>query len=914
MALRLSKISCIGLLLAATIAASCFLFPSKNKIDFNAQVKPIFNKKCIACHGGVKQQSEFSLLFREEALKKAKSGKYAIVPGDAGKSELIRRVKEKDAEERMPYKHEPLSSEEIAILEQWINEGAEWGMHWAYVPVQKPNVPAEKNGPIAIGWIKNDVDQFVFKKLQEEKLEPSSLADKPTLLRRISLDLTGMPPDETVVQKFLHDNSAKAYDNLVDDLLASPAYGERWATLWLDLSRYADTKGYEADRPRTIWRYRDWLIKAFNTDKPYNDFLTEQIAGDLMPGADDDKYIATAFHRNSLTNDEGGTDNEEFRTAAVIDRVNTTWSALMGTTFNCVQCHSHPYDPFKNEEYYKFMAFFNNTRDEDTEIDYPLLRIYEGKDSTDWESLKNWFVKNANEHDSKWYWQFMRTMQPAVNSLRCDEYKNGILFVNLYASLDNNGTCRLPGIVLNNKRQLVFRYFNQQADAKFYIHLDSLNGQLLNTIQLRKCGDKWKIELEDLPVIAGRHNLYFRYYSPTLKSTMPGILFDWFAFAPSFPGQGTNEQALYKKKFTELLAAEPETIPVMVESNEEQHRQSYLFERGNWLVQTKLVQPGVPHIMNAMPADAPANRLGLAMWLTDKKNPLTARTMVNRLWEQLFGTGLAETLEDLGTQGMPPANKELLDYLSWKFMNEYNWSIKKLLKEIVSSATYCQSSKTTPQLIQKDPNNILLARQSRIRLSGEVLRDQALSVSKLLNKKMYGKSVMPWQPEGIWLSPYNDAKWETAKDSNQYRRAVYTYWKRTAPYPSMINFDGGSREVCITRRIRTNTPLQALNSLNDSAFLILAKQFAINMQKSGNKNAAKQIEKGYETMFYKSIDKKRLQALMNLYETALTQYSNDKNAAAKMIGTKEKEAVPETAAMIVVANAMMNLDEWLNKN
>lgn len=906
---RHSKIGLVVLLLAAAVAAVYFLMPSKNNIDFNTQVKPIFNKNCIACHGGVKQQSEFSLLFREEALRKAKSGKYAIIPGDAGKSELIKRIKAKDEEERMPYKHEPLSAAEIAILEQWIDEGAVWGTHWAYVPVEKPNLPAEESE-----WIKNDIDRFVFKKLKEEKLTPSVEADKATLLRRVSLDLTGLPPDENTVAKFLDDKTSKAYGKLVDDLLASPAYGERWTTLWLDLARYADTKGYEADRSRSIWLYRDWLIKAFNADKPYNDFLTEQIAGDLMPGADDDKYIATAFHRNTMTNDEGGTDNEEFRTAAVIDRVNTTWSAVMGTTFSCVQCHSHPYDPFKHEEYYQFLAFFNNTRDEDTEIDYPLLRFYNGADSTKWTGLHNWFAQNAKVDDSKWYQQFMRTLQPAVNSLRCDDYQKGILFVNLYASLDNSGTCRLPGISFDNKRQLLFRYFNQESDAKLYIYLDSLNGPLLNTVQLQKCGDKWKIHLDNLPELTGKHSLYFKYHSPTLKSPYPGILFDWFAFAPLFPGGGLKDQAVYKKQFTDLLVSEPPTVPVMVESNEEQHRPTHVFDRGNWMVKTKLVEPGVPHIMNAMPANAPGNRLGLAMWLTDKKNPLTARTMVNRLWEQLFGTGLAETLEDLGTQGMPPVHKELLDYLSWKFMHEYNWSIKKLLKEIVTSATYRQSSKTTEALIEKDPNNILLARQSRVRLSGEVLRDQALAVSNVLNKKMYGKSVMPWQPEGIWLSPYNDEKWVTDKDSNQFRRAVYTYWKRTAPYPSMMNFDAASREVCITRRIRTNTPLQALNSLNDSAYLVLAKQFALNMQKAGEGNAAKQISTGYQRMMYKPVTETKLKSLAGLYDTALRKYKTDRPAAAKIIGTTEKDATPETAAMIVVANAMMNLDEWINRN
>ncbi|WP_462254994.1 DUF1549 domain-containing protein, partial [Ferruginibacter sp.] len=392
MKMNLSKKSVIILLLLAVVAIVYFIIRPKDKIDFNTQVKPILNKKCISCHGGVKQQAGFSLLFREEALQKVKSGKYAIIPGNASGSEMIKRIKEKDEEERMPYKHEPLSKDEISILEKWINQGAVWGTHWAYAPVQKTDVPDEDNK-----WVKNNVDRFIYKKLNEEKLTPSAEADKATLLRRVSLDLTGLPPSETIAQKFLNSKSDSAYNNLVDDLLTSPAYGERWTSMWLDLARYADTKGYESDQGRTIWKYRDWVINAFNNDIPYNEFLIEQLAGDLMPNADDEKYIATAFHRNSLTNDEGGTDNEEFRTAAVLDRVNTTWSALMGTTFNCVQCHSHPYDPFKHDEYYKFMAFFNNSRDEDTEMDYPLLRQYKGKDSARFVQLNEWLKNNVSE-------------------------------------------------------------------------------------------------------------------------------------------------------------------------------------------------------------------------------------------------------------------------------------------------------------------------------------------------------------------------------------------------------------------------------------------------------------------------------------------------------------------------------------
>lgn len=897
-----------ALLLVSVILVMAFIvlaiYPTQT-IDFNTQVKPILNKKCIACHGGVKQQGGFSVLFREEALKKTESGNYAIVPGKPGQSEMIKRITNTDPEERMPYKHEPLSGEEISILKKWIKQGAKWGKHWAYVPVEQQKVPNEKNV-----WIENNIDQFVYNKLKKENIEPSVAADKATLLRRVSLDIAGLPADSIIGATYLNDASENAYEKLTDALLASPAYGEKWTSLWMDLARYSDTKGYESDQPRKIWKYRDWLIKSFNSDKPYNDFLIEQIAGDLMPGADDDKYIATAFHRNSLNNDEGGTENEEFRIAAVMDRVNTTWTALMGTTFNCVQCHSHPYDPFKFEEYYKFMAYFNNTRDEDLPAEYPLLRHYAKEDSSKFIQLKDWLQNNST--NSGWYVSFLKTLQPAFNSHLCDNYTKGVLYQNNYASLDIGGTCRLPAITTTGKAHMLLRYLNNKGSATLFIYVDSLKGQLLSKVALVNTNSKWKVDMINLPPIAGTHDLWFRFETTMEKDELP-LLFDWFAFAPAFPGTADKNYAAAKNNFIELVMAEPETTPIMVENTIEQKRVTNIFDRGSWLSKGDEVQPDVPHIMNPFPANAPPNRLGLAMWLTDKKNPLTARTMVNRLWEQLFGTGLAETLEDLGTQGVPPLHKELLDYLSWKFMHEYNWSVKKLLKEMLMSATYRQSSKTTDALIQKDPNNILLARMSRTRLTGEQMRDQALAVSNLLSKKMYGESVMPYQPEKIWASPYNPFQWKLSKGEDQYRRAVYTYWKRTAPYPSMINFDGGSREVCVVRRIRTNTPLQALNSLNDSAYLVLARQFAINMR-SVNPSVKKQIEAGYQKMLYQPIAPAKLNVLLDLYEQTVTEYKKDKIAANALMGDKNKTALPEDAAMVVVANAMMNLDEWVNKN
>lgn len=880
------------------------------KVDFNTQVKPIINQKCISCHGGVKQEAGFSLLFQEEALGITESGRPAIIPGKPEESELIRRITETDPDERMPYKHEALSKTEISTLRQWIKEGANWGEHWAYISVKKQEVP-----DYGSKWIRNDIDQFIYEKLQEEKLNPSAEADKGTLLRRVNLDLIGIPSASSVSKKFLQDNSVKAYENLVDDLLASSSYGERWTSLWLDLARYADTRGYEADRSRNIWKYRDWLINAFNADKPYNDFLIEQLAGDLMPDPDDAKYIATAFHRNTMTNDEGGTENEEFRTAAVLDRVNTTWSALLGTTFNCVQCHSHPYDPFKSDEYYKFMAFFNNSRDEDTQSEYPVLRQYNSRDSLKLRQLTGWLRSNVSEAAAKKYFTFLKTWQPTINSLQCDQFVNAALISSWYAGLRNNGTCRLKNVVLENKNQIMFRYNSKYEGGKWFIYLDSLNGKLVKAIPLENTKGEWKIAIAAIPPTSGKHNLYFKYYSPSIKTAdETGVQFEWFQFDENFPGKGMPGFNMAYNNFRHLMDAKVDATPIMFENNNEQYRFSNVFERGNWLVKGKKVSPGVPDVMNPMPANAPMNRLGMALWLTDKKNPLVARTMVNRLWEQLFGYGLAETLEDLGSQGISPTHKELLDHLSWQFMNEFNWSIKRLLKEIVLSATYRQNSTVNDELLMKDPNNKFYARGSRVRLSAEQLRDQALEVSNLLSKKMYGPSVMPFQPEGIWRSPYNGDKWKLSEGEDQFRRGLYTYLKRTAPYPSMITFDGGTREVCITRRIRTNTPLQALTTLNDSTSLAMARSLAYRMQELGGKETIKQIRKGYEAMMYKPISSTRLNALYELYNTALGKFKKDETAMLEMIGIRDKRTSAETASLVVVAGAMLNMDEWLNKN
>lgn len=878
-------------------------------VDFNTEVKPIFNNKCISCHGGVKRKAGFSLLFRSEAMANTESGKPAIIPGKPDQSELIRRITMNDPEERMPYKHDPLSKKEIDILRQWIKQGAPWGDHWAYVPVRNMELP-ESNSP----WIKNGIDHFILQKLDKEKCKPAAEADKASLLRRVSLDITGLPPSAELAEKFLKNEDPDAYQQLVDSLLASPAYGERWTSMWLDLARYADTKGYERDDSRTIWHYRDWLINAFNEDKPYDQFLAEQIAGDLLPNPTDAQYIATAFHRNTMTNDEGGTDNEEFRTAAVIDRVNTTWEVLMGTSFACVQCHSHPYDPFTHEEYYKFAAFFNNTRDEDTFEEYPVLKHFPDSLEKQLNALSNWLKQNTTGENANRILRFVKTWQPSIHSLTADQFVNSELSDTKWLVFRNNGTARLKKVNLQNKDRLIVRYRTGLTNGIWKIHLDKVDGPVVKTISAKPTKG-WAIEELEMPLGTGVHDLYLSYYNPKLKKPEDnGIQFDWFHFTEQFPGKDKPGYSSYQKVFQTLLKSNVPTTPIMMENPSDMSRTTNVFERGNWLAKGKAVEPETPHALNLFPANVPKNRLGLSKWLTDTKNPLTARTMVNRLWEQFFGMGLVETLEDMGTQGAIPTHKELLDWMSWKFMNDYKWSMKRMIKELVMSATYRQSSKADSLLISKDPYNKLHARGPGIRLSAEQVRDQALSISGLLSTKMYGPSAMPVQPEGIWLSPYNGRKWETSRGEDKYRRAVYTYWKRTAPYPSMFTFDGAMREVCTSRRIRTNTPLQALVTLNDEAYLDMARAFAYRMKKEGGKNVRQQISEGYEIAMYKPISPSKLMVLENLYSEALQKFRNNKDKTCEMIGFINEHNNPETAALVVVANAMLNLDEVITKN
>ncbi len=889
---------------------------SNNKIDFNTQIKPLLNQKCIVCHGGVKRQGDFSLLFRQDALANNKSGKPAIIPFDPDGSEMIKRLNETDPEERMPYKQPPLSKGEINTLRQWIKEGAEWGDHWAYTELKQVEVPKPKGsfwGLIKSDWVKNDIDYFILDKIKAADLTPSVSADKQTLLRRVALDLTGLPASESLRQQYLNDNSPKAYENLVDSLLAATSFGERWTAMWLDVARYADTKGYERDDSRSIWRYRDWLIKAFNDDKPYDTFITEQMAGDLLPNATNEQLLATAFHRNTMTNDEGGTDNEEFRTAAVMDRVSTTWQGIMGTSFACVQCHSHPYDPFRHEDYYKFMAFFNNTRDEDTYGDYPILREYRKQDSVTYLELNGWLKSNAPQRADEVN-TFVKTLQPSYNSLTADKFVNSALNDEKWLALRQNGSARIKSIDLQSKDQLIYTYQCKIKGGSLTIYLDSLRGQIVKTIPIDTSKNGWTVAKTDLPLQTGVHDIYMVYTNPNLKNDNDkGMMLDWLYFTQTFPSKGLAGFEQAEKQFWSLLEAKDvDKTPIVMENPNNLHRKTFVFERGNWLNHGAEVQPDVPHSLNPFPSDAPKDRRGLAMWLTDKKNPLTARTYVNRIWEQLFGVGLAETLEDLGTQGITPTHRELLDYLSYNFMNGMNWRTKTLIKTMVMSATYQQSSTITPVLQTKDPQNKLYARASRVRLSAEQIRDQTLAVSGLLLDSLYGKSVYPFQPDGIWSTPYNGASWKTSAGRQAFRRAIYTYWKRSSPFPSMLTFDGVNREVCVSRRIRTNTPLQALVTLNDSTYLVAAVALAKNAKLT--EGVSQQISKCYVAAMGQPISPEKRMVLEKLYTTALQQFQSNSKKEKSKISSVLTEQTPEIAALAIVANAILNLDEFVNKS
>jgi len=870
-------------------------FSAPGKVSYTKDVKPILNKHCITCHGGVKKQGKFSLLFQEEAYAVTASGKPSIVPFHPEKSPFIARLHSTDPEEKMPYRKEGLNKQEIELLTQWVKEGAKWEDHWAYLPIKKPVIPSAE-GILSYlkfwekKFVSNPIDQYVLAGLQKQGMSHADQAEKSVLLRRLVLDLTGLPPTDKMVNDFQEVDSKEKYAAFVDQLMAQPSFGEKWASVWLDLSRYSDSRGYQKDNGRTIWPYRDWVIRSFNQNLSFRDFVTKQLAGDLLPNPTDDDYIATGFHRNTMNNDETGTVDEEFRVAAVIDRVNTTWDALHGTSFSCVQCHSHPYDPIRHDEYYKFMAFLNNTRDEDTGDEAPNLRKFKGEDLTKLLAFDQ-VLKQFPTEQQAFYDRFVRFLEPRFHAHYADNFVEGALLGGVQIGLRHSGTCRLPNLKSDGIKQIMLQYSSKMPGGILQIREGGVHGKVIIRIKVDTTS---KAKLLTLPWPAGKGRK--DYYLEALNAKLAGKADDvfrigWFALLPEFSG---NTEAF--AEFKSLISAKTDNFPIYLEMPADYQRDTYVFTRGNWLMHGDKVSPDVPKFMHGFKKEWPRNRLGLAKWIIDPGNPLFARNVANRFWEQLFGMGIVETLEDFGSQGAKPSHQELLDYMAYQFIHVYDMKPKELIKEIVCSSTYQQDSKASKNLVALDPYNKWLGRGPRFRLSAEQVRDQALAVSGLLNPKMYGKPVMPYQPDGVWQAVNSSLKWEQSEGAEQYRRAIYVFTRRTGPYPSQFTFDSPSREVCLVRRIRTNTPLQALVLLNDPVFVEIAKKIALDMSQMKEADTSKRISAMYQKMFVHEVNSKDLNTFMRLFEKG------------KLLDPKNPRKGFE-----LVATSMLNLDEFVTK-
>ena len=884
---------------------------SKSTISYNRDIRPIFNKHCLVCHGGIKESGGFSLLFEEDAFAETESGRPAIVRGHAAKSELVKRLHDSDPELRMPFEKAPLAESEIKIIEQWIDEGARWEKHWAYVP-PNPSIDPPKN--LGNNWPQNEIDLFIQQQWLPAGLEPNPPADPVRLLRRLSLDLIGLPPSPQEMQAFLEDPTDDAYARQVDRLLASPHFGERWASMWLDLARYADSKGYEKDLYRSIWKYRDWVIQAFNDNMPFDQFTIEQLAGDLLDDPTESQLIATAFHRNTMANDEGGTDNEEFRNYANIERVGTTFEVWQGTTMSCVQCHSHPYDPFRQDEFYQFMALFNNTADRDIYHEGPNVFTYEGSAQKRVEQLISKITAQLLPEEQKTLTGQLHNRKQALleyldyHKIEAEHFDESSSFIELLApnqdalfQIQDTSWIRFDNIDLTDVRNIEFRYvspFGGFIEAR----LGAQNGKVIGELKLpptakkneKRRWEKWRNITMSITEVQGPKTLYFVFKKDKFRDSDLFRL-DWFQLHhhdPLFAKYGKN---IYHD-LVELSSILPIPTPIMQDLPPSKRRKTYVFNRGNWLSPGTEVRANIPAILGQLPSDEEVDRLDMARWLVSTKNPLTARVMVNRFWEQIFGLGIVETLEDFGTQSIPPSHPELLDWLALQFAGSWQWSVKRLLREIVLSATYRQSTEVDSIKLAKDSRNLLLSRGPRVRLSAEQVRDQILFVSDLLNPKIFGPSVRPPYPDGTAQFRFGDV-YQVSGLEDQRRRSLYTYHKRTNPFPNQITFDGTDRTYCSSRRIRTNTPLQALALLNDPAYLEAAQNLAVYMEKYPATSVAEKIAGGYQKIMLRKIDGKKLESLLELWKNIKDQ----ENSEDLLKG------------YALVANAILNLDEFINK-
>ena len=1068
------------------------------EVDFNRDVRPILNAHCMACHGGVKHAGGISVQFREDILGKGKSGEICVVPGKPEASELIRRLTTDDEDDRMPKEKPALSPEQVDILTRWVAQGAKWGDHWSFVaPVASP-APAVRKA----NWPRNDIDRFILARLESEGLAHSPEADRATLLRRVTLDLTGLPPTSEETAAFVADNTPGAYERAVDRLMASPRFGERWAAMWMDLARYGDSKSLGHDGTRDIWPYRDWIIAAFNADMRWDDFIVRQMAGDMLPAGQTD-LIATGFHRLTKNNDEGGTIDEEYRIYAVIDRVNTTWAAFMGIQMGCVQCHGHPYDPLRDKDYYGSYAFLNQSEDSDKDDDRPTMKVAHqpseaerlrqliadaerqakqddaGAKGITWKSLKPSLATSSGKgarltvdgsgkvqaggerpavtvsdltlplagnreltavalltgvakgaasgrHPdgnfvvSAVEFSRVKTGAAAPNArfLRIDIPGSGKCVnvseielldaqgVNLATKAKATQSSTFPGypadIAIDGKRSSgIDNTTSTHTESNPWLQLDLGNARRLSTIRIWNRMDEgndarilgavvslrdeagktvWSrrialrpssplIELQvDRPelavdiakasadfeqasypaasvitnampattgwavapktrephrltlslaeklILAPDEQLRVRIHHAHTKPGYEGMDLAGFSLeatdsAAALDRNRTTEERLaaLRKQLAQLPAA---NFPFMRELPKDKRRATHLLVRGGWNTPgEKIAEPFTPATLPPMAKDLPRDRLGFARWIASPENPLTARVAVNHFWRELFGNGLVATAEDFGTMGEHPSHPELLDTLAHRFVHEMQWSPKRLIREMVLSSAYRQSSATNAKLTERDPANRLLARGPRKRLTGEMVRDQALALAGILNtEESAGPPYVPPSPGGYLRNAFTGAS-EVKVDTGpgRLRRSVYAYWKRLEPFATLTIFDASDRDACSARRFTTNSPLQALTALNEEILVEAQKAAAKRLAATGGKDTDR-IRAGLALVGELDPDPAVTTALGKLLTQARERYRADPKLAAAAKLTEEE------AAWWQVATVILNTDTALNRN
>ena len=1066
-----------GLLGCISILLSCLSTQASEgeRVDFNRDVRPILSDKCFHCHGpdAENQDSDFRLDSRDAALEDL--GGYAgVVPGDLKASELHLRIHETDLDSRMPPpdSNRTLSDQERETLDQWIEQGAEYDKHWSFKPIVRPSLPVVENRD----WPANEIDYFVLAGLEAASLQPSQAAEKARLIRRVTLDLTGLPPELVDVQNFLDDPAGDAWEKVVDRLLESKAYGEQMALIWLDAARYADSGGYQNDIARTQWPWRDWVIDAYNRNVPFDQFTIEQLAGDLLANPTEQQLLATAFNRNHRINNEGGIIPEEFRVEYVADRVETTSTVWLGLTVGCARCHDHKYDPISQKDFYRMFAFFNrvpeNGRD-GTVAPVPNMAIYSGGTKAQHDQLKQavanvqqqldahvaeqesvfeaWLASaTSTDHQSP-----LALLRPATTHLTLDAMNGRRLidarnsehrpvFVGKKKEMPQTETAnggglrigassylKLPdahrgGFDANKPSSWMLRFqppkrfagsegpllslFEQGGQRGYRLLLQSVgegtplrvgleitqDADQKNSLDIVSdaviepgkpiClgvtydgrgakGVKFFIDgkpveskvikdelqwtgLATAPLLVGARNVADAKSENRDATLLKGILDDIQIYDHDLSGGEIAElstaspvdvllasytdaarpaartyflnhldskhlelRSAFAKVETDLERFEEDALTlVSIMEDMPEHRETYLLQRGVYdnPDTTEELAPLTLATLPPMSEELPRNRLGLAKWLVDPSNPLTARVAVNRYWQQYFGRGLVATQEDFGSQGASPSHPKLLDWLAADFIQS-GWDIKAMQKKIVMSAAYRQSSRVTPSQWEQDPKNERISRGPRFRLSGQALRDQALSVAGLLSGSVGGPPVMPYQPAGLWDEVNAKGyQYVEGEGDDLYRRSLYTFWRRTVPPPSMMNFDTSAREMCSVRFSRTNTPLQALNLMNDPQFVEAARCFAERMMNHVGKTPESRIRYGYVALLTSDPTPATLEVLTRGYQRYRRRFSQDIAGARELISTGASEPdknldVSELAAMTMVANVLLNLDETVTK-